>query len=97
MKGRLSASVDEHLLAAAEEVVRQGFAPSMSALVEEALKHQIAQSKRVAAMEEYLARLDEDFGAIDADDADDAATAVRRWRAGAVVVRPPDTGVADRA
>lgn len=74
--------------------MRQGFAPSMSALVEEALKHQIAQSKRVAAMEEYLARLDEDFGAIDADD---AATAVRRWRAGAVVVRPPDTGVADRA
>lgn len=62
MKRRLSASIDDELLAAAEAAVREGQAPSMSALVEEALRSQVEKGRRLAAMGDFIATLDEEGG-----------------------------------
>ncbi len=63
MKRRLSASIDEDLLAAAERAVAEGRAPSVSALVEEALAARIAVERRQVAMEEFLRWADEEWAA----------------------------------
>lgn len=62
MKRRLSASIDEDLLAAAERAVEQGRAPSVSALVEEALAERIAHDQRLQAADEFFARMDDEWG-----------------------------------
>lgn len=77
MKRRLSASIDEELLAAAEAAVREGQAPSLSALVEEALRLQVEKGRRLAAMEEFIATLDEERGRPTDDEVD---RVMREWR-----------------
>ena len=62
MKRRLSASVDEELLAAAERAVREGRAPTVSALVEEALKARLAEDLRQRAREELVQWMHDEWG-----------------------------------
>lgn len=78
MKRRLSASIDDELLAAAEAAVREGHAPSMSALVEEALRLQVEKTRRLAAMGEFIATLDDESGRPADDEVD---RVMREWRA----------------
>ncbi len=86
MKRRLSASIDEELLAAAEAAVREGQAPSMSALVEEALRLQVEKSRRLAAMGAFIATLDEERGRPADDEVD---RVMREWRAESVAAAEP--------
>jgi hypothetical protein len=85
MKHRLSASIDEDVFAAAEAAVRAGHAPSMSALVEEAMKRQVARTSRLAAMDEFIAAYEAEFGAFEPGEIDRIE---RESRANAIVVRP---------
>lgn len=62
MKRRLSASVDEDLLAAAERAVAEGRAPSVSALVEEALAWRIEEDRREVARRDLLAWMHDEWG-----------------------------------
>ncbi|MFT4034328.1 MAG: ribbon-helix-helix protein, CopG family [Patulibacter sp.] len=65
MKRRLSASIDEHLLAAAEAAVRDGHAPSVSALVEQAIARQLEHAKRREAWAECMEAYEGEFGAFE--------------------------------
>lgn len=62
MKRRLSASIDEELLAAAERAVAEGRAPSVSALVEEALARRIEEDRREVASQELIDWMDAEWG-----------------------------------
>ena len=62
MKRRLSASIDEDLLAAAERAVAEGRAPSVSALVEEALAARIAHERRLDAAQDLMDWMDAEWG-----------------------------------
>lgn len=70
MKRRLSASIDEELLDAAEAAVRDGRAPSVSALVEEAITRQLEHTKRMQAMEHYVEAFEEEYGAFEPGEAE---------------------------
>lgn len=87
MKRRLSASIDDELLAAAEAAVREGQAPSMSALVEDALRMQVEKSRRLAAMDEFIATLDEESGRPTDDEVE---RVMREWRAESVAAPQSD-------
>lgn len=90
MKRRLSSSIDEHLLDAAEAAVRDGHAPSMSALVEEALKRQLQHTKRLEAWGEYMEAFNAEFGATSDEERD---RLVREFKAG---IRTADEILAER-
>ena len=64
MKRRLSASIDADLLAAAERAVAAGRAPSLSALVEEALHHRVEETRRLDALAEVVAADEAEFGVL---------------------------------
>ncbi len=64
MKRRLSASIDDELLTAAEQAVAQGRAPSVSALVEEALAERMAQERRLDAARELFEWIEDEWGPI---------------------------------
>ena len=83
-KERLSASVDAELIAAAQEAVAHGRAESVSAWVNDALRLKADHDGRLAALDEFLAAYEAEYGEITEHDMRDAA---RRARAGAVVVR----------
>ena len=89
MKRRLSASIDEDVLAAAEEAVRLGKAPTLSALVERALARDRESEQRQGSWDAYLAMLDEEHGPA-TDEQVEAEW--RALRAGAIVVRPERPG-----
>lgn len=82
MKRRLSASIDEDLLAAAERAVAEGRAPSMSALVEEALAARMEQERRLEAAQELIDWMDAEWGPMSAEEqaAADAAIAANTIR-----------------
>lgn len=65
MKRRLSASIDDHMLEAAEAAVRDGRAPSMSALIQEGLQRQLDHLKRMEASDEFIAAFEDEFGAFE--------------------------------
>ncbi len=79
MKRRLSASIDEDLLAAAERAVSEGRAPSLSALVEEALATRMEQERRLEAAQELMDWMDAEWGPMSEDEqaAADAEIAAR--------------------
>ncbi len=77
MKRRLSASIDDEVLAAAEAAVREGRAPSLSALVEEALARQEAHAIRMRAMDGFIAAYEEEFGAFEPGEAETLASGLR--------------------
>lgn len=81
MKKRLSASIDEDLLAAAEAAVREGYAPSMSALVEDAMREAVAKQQRRSALGELIDELDAELGYTPTDEEVRADVAQARARA----------------
>jgi Arc/MetJ-type ribon-helix-helix transcriptional regulator len=83
-KQRLSASVDEDLIAAAENAVARGRAESVSAWVNDALKLKLEQDRRLEALAAFIADYEADHGEITADE---MKQAVRRARARAIPVR----------
>jgi len=83
-KERLSASVDEDLVAVAQEAVAQGRAESVSAWVNEALRLKAAHDRRLRALDEFVAAFEAEHGQITGTEMSEAA---RRARARAVVVR----------
>lgn len=87
-KRRLSASIDADLMAAAEEVVKRGAAPSVSSWVNEAFRRQLEHDRRLAAMDEFLVAFEAEFGEITDED---IALATKRTRANATVVRSGPT------
>jgi Arc/MetJ-type ribon-helix-helix transcriptional regulator len=88
-KGRLSASVDAELIAAAQQAVAHGRAESVSAWVNDALRLKTDHDRRLAALDEFLAAYEAEHGEITEQEMRDAA---RRARAGAVVVRGDPAG-----
>jgi hypothetical protein len=83
-KVRLSATIDARLLSAAEAAVRRGDAASVSAWVNNAMELQLTHEKRLAALDEFLAAFEQEFGEITEAEIEDAT---KRTRATAVVVR----------
>jgi Arc/MetJ-type ribon-helix-helix transcriptional regulator len=83
-KARLSASVDAHLLAAAEESVSRGAAGSVSAWVNDALRLKIDQERRLAALAAFIDEYERAHGVITEDEMRQAR---RRVRARAAVIR----------
>jgi Arc/MetJ-type ribon-helix-helix transcriptional regulator len=74
MKRRLSASIDEELLASAERAVRDGRAPSVSALVEDAIAHELERTARLQAMDTFVASFQDEFGAFQPGEAETLAS-----------------------
>lgn len=83
-KRRLSASLDASLLDAAEQAVRSGAAPSVSAWVSQAFERQIAHDQRMSAMQEFVADFEKEFGEITHQE---IAEVTKRTRSKAVIVR----------
>lgn len=54
-KARLSASVDESIIRAAQAAVAAGRATNLSSWVNEALRRQIEHERRLLALDEFLA------------------------------------------
>ena len=91
MKGkeRLSASVDADLVAVAQEAVAQGRAESVSAWVNDALRLKSDRDRRLAALDDFIAAYEVEYGEISEEE---MAEAARRARGKAVVVRGPRRG-----
>jgi hypothetical protein len=90
-KERLSASVDAELLAVAQAAVAGGWAESVSAWVNDALRLKADHDRRLAALDDFLAIYEAEHGEITEQEMRDAA---RRARASAVVVRGCPAGTA---
>lgn len=86
MKRRLSASIEDDLLTAAEAAVREGHAPSVSALVEDAVRARLALTHRLAAMDDLIAEWDDERPMSEAA----ARRIAAEWRASDSVVAGPD-------
>lgn len=92
-KYRLSASVDERFIAAAEAEIRRGRAPNLSAWVNDALRLKLEHDERMTALDALLSAYESKHGIITDDE---VAAASRGARGRAVVVRgslvrPPAT------
>jgi Arc/MetJ-type ribon-helix-helix transcriptional regulator len=74
-KVRLSATIDATLLSAAEAAVRRGDVASVSAWVNNAMELQLTHEKRLAALDEFLAAFEQEFGEITEAEIEDAAPA----------------------
>lgn len=87
---RLSVTVDEQLLDAAQRVVAEGGAPSLSAYVDEALRLSAAEAVRARAHAEHLAWFEATFGPLDSPAVD---ALIEQARAEAIEVRRDGTVV----
>jgi Arc/MetJ-type ribon-helix-helix transcriptional regulator len=83
-KGRLTVTVDPHLIAAGNAAVSEGRAESLSAWVNAALAEKLGRERRLAALGEAVAAYEARFGAISAQELDEQRRADRQ---AAVVVR----------
>jgi hypothetical protein len=83
-KTRLSASVDESIILAAQAAVAAGRATNLSTWVNDALHRQIEHERRMLALDDFLASYEAEHGEISDAEIRDAS---RRIRARAVVVR----------
>lgn len=92
-KQRLSVSVDSELVAAANAAVATGRAESVSAWVNDALRHQLQHEQRLAALGAYLAAYEAEHGEITEEE---MRAAARDAESRAVVVRGGATMVAHR-
>lgn len=92
-KRRLSASVDAEVLAAGQAAVAEGRAATLSGWVNEALRRHAAHDERMRAFDEFLLDYEERHGVITAEE---MATATRRTRERAVVVRGKQGGTSTR-
>jgi len=93
-KNRLSASVDQELLEAAQAAVEAGRADSVSAWVNEALHRQMLHDRRMAAMAEFISTYEAQHGVISEGEMLQAA---RQMRGRAVTVRGSESNRAGRA
>ena len=84
-KQRLSASLEPHLMTAAETAVREGRARSVSAWVSEAIQRQIDHEHRMAALDEFVKTYGAEHGEITQAEIEEVT---RSTRASAIVVRP---------
>jgi Arc/MetJ-type ribon-helix-helix transcriptional regulator len=84
LKQRLSASVDRELIEAAEQAVKRGHAATVSAWVNDALRHKLEHEQRQRALEEFIAEYEAEHGEITHEEMQSAA---RRARARAVGAR----------
>jgi hypothetical protein len=89
VKGRLSASVDAELMAAAQQAVTEGHAESVSAWVNDALRLKADHDRRLRALDDFFAAYEAEQGEITEDEMRDAA---RRARERALVVRGRSDG-----
>jgi Arc/MetJ-type ribon-helix-helix transcriptional regulator len=89
VKGRLSASVDAELMAAAQQAVTEGRAESVSAWVNDALRLKADHDRRLRALDDFFAAYEAEHGEITEDEMRDAA---RRARERALVVRGRSDG-----
>ena len=83
-KQRLSASVDEDLIEAAENAVTRGLSDSVSAWVNEALRLKLAHERRLDALAAFVGSYEAEHGEITPEE---MRLAARRARATAVSVR----------
>ena len=83
-KERLSASVDSELLRAAEQAVKRGLAPSISAWVNDALQLKLDQERKLDSLAAFVSAYEKEHGEISNDE---IRLATRRARAKAVAVR----------
>lgn len=83
-KQRLSASIDSDLLRAAEQAVKRGRYPSVSAWVNEGLRLKLEHDRRLDALADFVAAYEAEHGEITNSEID---LAVRSARARALVVR----------
>lgn len=87
-KRRLSASVDDDLIRAAEAAAKRGDVPTVSAWVNDALRAKLEQEKRLRALASFISSFEAEHGEIDEVEMEQA---VRRTRARAMVVRATRT------
>jgi len=85
-KSRLSASIDNDLVAAAERAVAEGRAENVSAWVNAALRAQVEHDLRLRALGHFVAAYEAKHGPITEAE---VSAARRRARDRAVVVRGP--------
>ena len=85
-RARLSATVEAELLAAGRAAVAEGRAESISAWVNDALRRQSDNDRRMKALDEFIHEYESEHGEI--TDAE-IREATRRAQARAVVVRTP--------
>lgn len=83
-KKRLTVTVDPDLVAAGNEAVAAGLAPSLSDWVNTALLARTTRDRRLRSLAEAVAAFEQEHGAISADE---IALRQRADRAAAVVVR----------
>lgn len=83
-KRRLSASVGADLVRAAERAVAAGRAESVSAWVDEAMRHEVEREERLLALAEFVSAWEAEHGAITQGEMDAAVRATRRR---AIIVR----------
>ena len=83
-KQRLSASVDEELIQAAEKAVARGKSESVSAWVNDALRLKLEQERRLEALAAFVAHYEADHGEITVEEMN---LAVRSARSRAIPVR----------
>jgi Arc/MetJ-type ribon-helix-helix transcriptional regulator len=83
-KKRLSATVDADLVEAGHVAVEAGFAESVSAWVNDALRLKTEHDRRLRALDEFIAGYEAEHGEITDEE---MAGAVRRARERAVIVR----------
>ncbi|MGH2376912.1 MAG: hypothetical protein ACRDGT_00360 [Candidatus Limnocylindria bacterium] len=85
LKKRLSVTIDPGLLAAGRVAVSQGRAENLSAWVSEALRRQMENDRRLAALDRAIGEYEAEHGVITEEEMDEAT---RRLRARAIVIRP---------
>src|SRR5690349_10007958 len=83
-KRRLSASVDDDLIRAAEAAAKRGDVPTVSAWVNEAMRAKVEQEQRLRALASFVDSFEAEHGEISQAEMDQAA---RRARARAVTMR----------
>jgi len=77
-KRRLSVSVDEDLIGAAEAAVKRGDVPTVSAWVNEAMRAKLEQEQRLRALASFVKSFEAEYGEISQAEMQQAA---RRTRA----------------
>jgi hypothetical protein len=87
-KRRLSASVDEDLIQAAEAAVKRGGAPTVSAWVNEALRQKLDHERRLSALADFVDAFEAEHGEISDAEMERAARAARARAVAVRTVKP---------
>ena len=77
-KARLSATVDDVLIRAAEEATKRGETSTVSAWVNEAMQLKLEHDRRLTALAAFISEYEAEHGAITARDREDAVREAKR-------------------